>query len=138
MIAALLLAAAATGAGFQDTAALDRAVAAFTARPIGSEGGARAPVDARLRLAACPMVAMSWRTEVHDAVVIACAGPAWRLFVITGFLGGLTTFSSCSAESMVLLQRGQLAWALGHATVHLVGSIACCFAGFATWRALAG
>jgi flagella basal body P-ring formation protein FlgA len=81
MIAALLLAAAATGAGFQDTAALDRAVAAFTARPIGSEGGARAPVDARLRLAACPMVAMSWRTEVHDAVVIACAGPAWRLFV---------------------------------------------------------
>lgn len=81
MIAALLLAAAATGAGFQDTAALDRAVAAFTARPIGSEGGARAPVDARLRLAACPMVAMSWRTETHDAVVIACAGPSWRLFV---------------------------------------------------------
>ncbi|MBB3347613.1 flagella basal body P-ring formation protein FlgA [Sphingomonas sp. BK069] len=81
MIAALLLAAAATGAGFQDTEALDRAVAAFTARPIGSEGGARAPVDARLRLAACPMVAMSWRTEAHDAVVIACAGPSWRLFV---------------------------------------------------------
>lgn len=80
MIAAFLLAAAA-GAGFQDTAALDRAVAAFTAHPIGSEGGARAPVDARLRLAACPMVAMSWRTEAHDAVVIACAGPSWRLFV---------------------------------------------------------
>ena len=68
----------------------------------------------------------------------AVLSPAWRLFVITGFLGGLTTFSSFSAESMVLLQRGQLAWALGHATVHLVGSIACCFAGFATWRALAG
>jgi flagellar basal body P-ring formation protein FlgA len=81
MIAALLLAAAAAGAGFQDTDALDRAVATFTARPIGSEGGARAPVDARLRLAACPMVAMSWRTEAHDAVVIACAGPSWRLFV---------------------------------------------------------
>lgn len=65
----------------QDTAALDRAVAAFTGRPIGEEGGARAVVDPRLRLAACPTVAMSWRTDAHDAVVIACSGPDWRLFV---------------------------------------------------------
>jgi flagella basal body P-ring formation protein FlgA len=65
----------------QETAALDRAVAAFTGRPIGEEGGARAAVDPRLRLAACPMVAMSWRTDAHDAVVIACSGPDWRLFV---------------------------------------------------------
>lgn len=63
--------------------------------------------------------------------------PAWRLFVITGFLGGLTTFSSFSAESMVLLQRGHASWALAHSAVHLLGSVACCFAGFATWRALA-
>lgn len=81
MIATLLLAAAAVGAGHQDTAALDRAVAAFTARPIGSEGGARAPIDSRLRLATCPTVSLSWRTEAHDAVVVACAGPSWRLFV---------------------------------------------------------
>jgi CrcB protein len=63
--------------------------------------------------------------------------PEWRLFVITGFLGGLTTFSSFSGESMVLLQRGHYSWALGHAGLHLLGSIACCIAGFATWRALA-
>jgi CrcB protein len=63
--------------------------------------------------------------------------PAWRLFVVTGFLGGLTTFSSFSAESMVLLQRGHAAWALAHSAVHLLGSLACCFAGFATWRAIA-
>jgi CrcB protein len=62
--------------------------------------------------------------------------PAWRLFAITGFLGGLTTFSSFSAESMMLLQRGEIAWALGHSMLHLVGSIACCFAGFAVYRAL--
>lgn len=68
---------------------------------------------------------------------VALSSPAWRLFVITGFLGGLTTFSSFSAESMVLLQRGHLAWALGHAVVHLFGSIVCCFAGYATWRVLA-
>jgi CrcB protein len=63
--------------------------------------------------------------------------PVWRLFVITGFLGGLTTFSSFSGESMVLLQRGHVAWALAHSAVHLLGSIVCCFAGFATWRAIA-
>lgn len=65
----------------QDTAALDRAVAAFTGHATGEEGGARAPVDTRLRLAACPTVALSWRTEAHDAVVVACSGPDWRLFV---------------------------------------------------------
>jgi CrcB protein len=62
---------------------------------------------------------------------------AWRLFAITGFLGGLTTFSTFSAESMALLQRGQFGWALLHIGMHLVGSIAFCIAGFATQRALA-
>lgn len=64
--------------------------------------------------------------------------PEWRLFAITGFLGGLTTFSSFSAESMVLLQRGQYAWALAHVAVHLIGSVAFCIAGFATYRTIAG
>jgi len=63
--------------------------------------------------------------------------PAWRLFVITGFLGGLTTFSSFSGEAMVLLQRGHYAWALAHTTLHLLGSIGFCVAGYATWRAVA-
>ncbi|WP_202927619.1 fluoride efflux transporter CrcB [Undibacterium crateris] len=62
--------------------------------------------------------------------------PAWRLFVITGFLGGLTTFSSFSAESMQLLQKGEVAWALAHASLHLLGSVLCCFAGFLSYRAL--
>ncbi|CAN5449315.1 fluoride efflux transporter CrcB [soil metagenome] len=62
--------------------------------------------------------------------------PEWRLFVITGFLGGLTTFSTFSAEAMLLLERGDYGWALGHSTVHLLGSIGLCIAGFATFRAL--
>ena len=61
--------------------------------------------------------------------------PFWRLFVITGFLGGLTTFSAFSAEAMVLLQRGQYGWALLHSGSHLIGSIACCIAGYAVYRA---
>ncbi|WP_374944083.1 flagella basal body P-ring formation protein FlgA [Sphingomonas sp.] len=79
MILFLLLLAAAPA--FQDIGGLDRAVASFTGRPIGVEGGARTSVDARLRLAQCPTVAMSWRTEAHDAVVVTCSGPDWRIFV---------------------------------------------------------
>ena len=62
--------------------------------------------------------------------------PEWRLFIVTGFLGGLTTFSSFSGESVALLQRGEYGWALTHTLLHLVGSILLCVAGFATWRAL--
>lgn len=60
--------------------------------------------------------------------------PEWRLLLVTGFLGGLTTFSTFSAEAVVLLQRGAYGWALLHAGVHLLGSVALCIAGFATWR----
>jgi CrcB protein len=64
--------------------------------------------------------------------------PEWRLFAITGFLGGLTTFSTFSGEAMVLLQRGDYLWALTHSALHLFGSIAFCVAGFATYRAITG
>jgi CrcB protein len=64
--------------------------------------------------------------------------PEWRLFAITGFLGGLTTFSSFSGESVLLLQRGEYGWALLHTVLHLLGSILFCVAGFATWRVLRG
>jgi CrcB protein len=63
--------------------------------------------------------------------------PEWRLFAITGFLGGLTTFSTFSGEAMVLLQRGDYGWALAHSLLHLVGSIICCIAGYASWRVFA-
>jgi CrcB protein len=49
--------------------------------------------------------------------------PEARLFVITGFMGGLTTFSTFSAEAVTLISRGEYAWALGHTAVHLGGSL---------------
>ena len=61
----------------------------------------------------------------------------WRLFLITGFLGGLTTFSTFSAEAMLLLQRGQYGWVFAHSALHLLGSIACCIAGYAAFRSAA-
>lgn len=58
--------------------------------------------------------------------------PEWRLFVITGFCGGLTTFSTFSAEVVTLLQQGRLTWAAGAVAVHVVGSVAMTLAGIAT------
>lgn len=49
--------------------------------------------------------------------------PEWRLMVITGFLGGLTTFSTFSAEVTTLLQQGRLLWAAAAIAVHVSGSL---------------
>jgi CrcB protein len=62
--------------------------------------------------------------------------PHWRLFVVTGFLGGLTTFSTFSAEVTELLARGDYAPGLLLAATHLTGSLLLTAAGFATYRAL--
>jgi len=66
---------------FQDTGAIDIAVAAFTGHAAGEEGGARTKVDARLKLAACPLPQLDWRGSYQDAVVVRCAAPAWRIYV---------------------------------------------------------
>ena len=58
--------------------------------------------------------------------------PEWRLFVITGFLGGLTTFSTFSAEVVQSLQQGRLGWALATIATHVLGSLALTLAGLAT------
>ena len=62
--------------------------------------------------------------------------PQWRLFIITGFLGGLTTFSSFSADVVMLMQRDQLMLALGLALMHICGSLLLTFLGIWTIHAL--
>ena len=59
--------------------------------------------------------------------------PAWKLAIITGFLGALTTFSSYSAEVIGLLQQQRLAAALGWTSVHLVGSLFMTYMGMISW-----
>jgi len=58
---------------------------------------------------------------------------AWRPFVLTGFLGALTTFSTFSAESFAMIQRGAWAMAAVHSMAHLAGTLAATALG---WRLL--
>ncbi|TSE25315.1 putative fluoride ion transporter CrcB [Tepidimonas sediminis] len=64
--------------------------------------------------------------------------PAWRLFAITGLLGGLTTFSSFSIEMTTLLQQGRLLWALAGIGLHVGGSLLLTALGLATYGWLRG
>lgn len=71
---------------------------------------------------------------VAVAVLAAHPGwaPEWRLLVITGFLGGLTTFSTFSAEVVAHLQQQRWAWAGALVSLHVVGSLLLTLAGMAT------
>lgn len=58
--------------------------------------------------------------------------PEWRLFAVTGFLGGLTTFSTFSAEVVTQLMAGRLGWSLMTVAVHVAGSITMTLLGIGT------
>lgn len=59
--------------------------------------------------------------------------PEWRLFIITGFCGGLTTFSTFSAETVTLLQQGRFGWAIMMIASHVIGSLLATLVGMWSW-----
>lgn len=88
---------------------------------------------------------MAWGTLAANLIgaylVGVCVGvfqqwpeldPVWRLMLVTGFLGALTTFSSFSAEVVLMLQQSRYALALGTAGLHLLGSLALTLLGLKT------
>lgn len=68
----------------------------------------------------------------------ADVSPELRLFAITGFLGGLTTFSTFSGEVVMLLEKKELAWAFLTTALHLFGSLVLTFLGLMTVRIMLG
>ncbi len=111
-----------------------------------------AALGAVLRWAAGAWMNSAWYGFPLGTLAVNCAGgfmigvalisfERWpselpRAFVITGFLGGLTTFSAFSGESLHLLQRGQLVMAVLHAAAHVLGSLACVAVGYALARSI--
>jgi CrcB protein len=96
-----------------------------------------------------PHVALPWGTVVANLAGGYLLGlllgllslfpevPVWlRLFLVTGFLGGLTTFSTFSGETWGMLERGDYLLALAYMGLSLAGSIALTALGFLTVQAL--
>lgn len=81
--AALGMTAPVFAAGFADAGEIDRAVAEFTGAAIGSLGGARLPVDRRLKLSQCHApLALEWYGRRQDTVLVRCpVSGGWRIFV---------------------------------------------------------
>jgi len=81
-----------------------------------------------------------WLMGVAMAVLahFDAMAPELRLLITTGFLGGLTTFSTFSAETTTLLTRGQYDWALGEVLVHVIGSVSMTIFGIFLARLLLG
>ncbi len=113
---------------------------------------AGAAVGALLRWAAGPWLNGPWQGFPLGTLLVNCVGGlmigaalVWfdrspnellRLLLVTGFLGGLTTFSAFSGESLSLMQRGEYLWALAHTSAHVVGSLACAAIGFRLMRVM--
>ena len=115
---------------------------------------AGAAVGALLRWQAGIWLNASWSGFPLGTLLVNCAGglligvslvwfdewssPLLRLLLVTGLLGGLTTFSAFSAESLLLLERGQWLLAATHTLSHLVGALACAALGVVGARAVVG
>ncbi len=98
------VAAPATANGPMDPAAIDHAVMEFTGAGIGQPGGARLPVDRRMRLNACGApLQLSWYGSSRDSVQVHCPDAGWRIYVAVA----QTRQASAQETQQVVVSRGE-------------------------------
>jgi flagella basal body P-ring formation protein FlgA len=95
---------------FAEPAAIDAEIAAFTGAGIGTPGGARHPVDRRLRLAQCVQpLALAWHGRGAEMVRVECpSGAGWRVFVPVNRGSTTAPAAAVQAEPQVVVERGQV------------------------------
>lgn len=94
------------------------------------------PISLSARLQRTSLLAISLTLPSRFFARLPQIPPEWRLFVTTGLMGGLSTFSTFSAAVVSKLQQGRLGWAAGEVPFHLSGSIIMMILGFATVAAV--
>lgn len=102
---------------------LGAAIGAWMRWGLGLMLNATLPVLAMGTLAANLIGGYLMGLAIAGFALAPTVSPEVRLFVMTGFLGGMTTFSTFSAEGVNLIARGQYGWAITHIMVHVIGSL---------------
>ncbi len=102
---------------------LGAAIGAWMRWGLGLMLNATLPVLAMGTLAANLIGGYLMGLAIAGFALAPTVSPEVRLFVMTGFLGGMTTFSTFSAEGVNLIARGQYGWAITHILVHVIGSL---------------
>ena len=102
---------------------LGAAIGAWMRWGLGLMLNATLPVLAMGTLAANLIGGYLMGLAIAGFALAPTVSPEVRLFVMTGFLGGMTTFSTFSAEGVNLIARGQYAWAITHILLHVIGSL---------------
>lgn len=92
---------------FEDTAGLDRQVAVHLNANVGDAGGARAPIDTKLRLKRCPN-AVGFSDTNNNAVMVSCPDLGWRIFVPVRRGQARVTTQAARAEEYVVLRNQPL------------------------------
>ena len=102
---------------------LGAAIGAWMRWGLGLMLNATLPVLAMGTLAANLIGGYLMGLAIAGFALAPTVSPEVRLFVMTGFLGGMTTFSTFSAEGVNLIARGQYGWAITHILIHVIGSL---------------
>ncbi len=103
-LAMLLTTAAASP--FEDTSQLDRKVAQYLGADIGDYGGARAPIDPKLKLGRCP-VRITISDARRDAVQVSCRTLGWRIYVPLTNGGNSASMRGSARPAELAVQRNQ-------------------------------